>query len=132
MNSYEEEIQKNIEAGRPSDDNDMDAKAYREVFRVLKTSSPETSLPINFADKIVARIIEKQKRESARDFFWFGAGIFFMVVALIVTIYYTGFKFDLGFLKGMSAYTGLFVFGIAFILLLNVLEKRIVPRKEMK
>ena len=132
MNSHEEEIQKNIEAGRPTDDNDLDARAYKEVFRALKTSSPETSLPVNFADKIIARVIEKQKRESARDFFWFGVGIFLMIVALIVTIYYTGFKFNLGFLKGMSGYAGLFVFGVAFIILLNVLEKRIVPRREMK
>jgi hypothetical protein len=51
MNYHEEELQNNIEAGRPTGADDADVKAYRKVFRALSTP-PETSLPNNFADRI--------------------------------------------------------------------------------
>ena len=125
MNHYEEELQNNIEAGRPTGADDADVKAYREVFRALSTL-PETSLPNNFADRIVARIEEKRKRESKKDVIWFASGIGVMVLVFVATILYTDFQFDLGFLNDMSGYAGLFIFGVAFILVLNILDKKLV------
>jgi hypothetical protein len=130
MNSYEEELQRNIEAGKPVKGEDADVKAYQEVFRALKTA-PATSLPHYFADKVVARVLEKQKRESKKDIFWFCAGMVFLVVALMGTIFYTGFKIDMGFLKEMSGYSGLLIFAVSFITLLNWLDKRLVLQKRM-
>ena len=40
MNPYEEELQKNIEDGQTPDADGMDVKAYQEVFRVLRQTSP--------------------------------------------------------------------------------------------
>lgn len=131
MNRYEEELQNNIEAGRPTGADDADVKAYREVFRAL-SMPPETSLSSNFADRIVARIEEKRKRESKKDAIWFASGIGVMILALVATILYTGFKFDLGFLNDMSGYAGLFIFGVAFIALLNILDKRLVIKSAAK
>lgn len=131
MNHYEEELQNNIEAGRPTGADDADVKAYREVFRALSTL-PETSLPNNFADRIVARIEEKRKRESKKDVIWFASGIGVMVLVFVATILYTGFQFDLGFLNDMSGYAGLFIFGVAFILILNILDKKLVIKSAAK
>lgn len=129
MNHYEEALQNNIEAGWPTNADDADVKAYREVFRALGTP-PEASLPNNFADRIVARIEEKRKRESKKDVIWFASGIAVMVLVFVATILYTGFKFDLGFLNDMSGYAGLFIFGVAFVLLLNILDKKLVTKSE--
>ena len=131
MNRYEEELQRDIEAGLHTTADDADVKAYREVFRALGTP-PQTSLSHHFADKIVARIEQKRKQESEKDLFWLGAGIGVMVLALVATMLYTGFKFDLGFLKEMPAYTGLLIFGIGFVALLTILEKKVLLKKEIK
>jgi hypothetical protein len=128
MSRYEEELQGKIESGANLNESDPDIKAFREVFRALGASTGP-GLSTDFADRIVARVIEKQKQQDARDHFWFVAGIFFLVGALIGTVLYTGYKVDLGFLKDMSGYTGLFIFGVVFILLLHWLDKRLVQKK---
>jgi hypothetical protein len=60
----------------------------------------------------------------------FGIGIFLMIIALVATVLYTEFTLRLGFLEEMSGYTGLFVFGVAFIILLNWLDKHILIRRQ--
>lgn len=128
MNRNEEELQKSVEAGHTVEGSLPDVVAYEKVFSALR-ELPEVSLSHNFADKIVARVIEKQKRSDARDLFWFGMGMFFLLVAFIGTIIYTGYRVSLGFLEEMSGYSGLFVFGVAFIILLNWIDKRILSSK---
>lgn len=124
MNRNEEELQKLIEAG----DSPGDAIAYKKIFTAL-SKSPEVSLPHDFADKIVSRVIENQKQSDARDLFWLGTGLFSLLVAFIGTIVYTGFRLNLGFLEEMSGYSGLFVFGVAFIILLHWVDRRILSSK---
>ena len=97
------------------------------MFKALRTV-PDTKLSREFPDKIVARVIEKKKRDALRDVFWLGSGIFCLVVAFVVAAAKTSFKLELGFLKDMLSYTGIFVFGVVFILLLGWLEKRLVLR----
>lgn len=128
MNKHEEDLQKNIEAGEKPTGDDMDILAYREVFSRLQ-KEPDFYLPADFADVMVTRIIEKKKLDTSKDLLWLGAGVFLLLIAFATTAVMSGFKPDLGFLKNMSSYLGLFVFGVLFILILNFLEKRIVPRK---
>ncbi|MBA4056551.1 MAG: hypothetical protein C0490_17685 [Marivirga sp.] len=128
MNQYEEDLQKKIEAGIKPDAEEIDIQAYREVFSRLK-SEPDFHLSTNFADSIVTRIAERKKHDASRDFFWFGAGTFLLFAALVTAVIMSGFKPNLGFLKNMSSYLGLFIFGVSFILILNFLEKRIIPHR---
>jgi hypothetical protein len=128
MNKQEEEIQKKIDAGLKPVGEELDVRAYEEVFLRLRRR-PETLLSTNFADKIIARVIEKNRHSASRDFVWFGLGIFALVIACVVAVVMTGFQFKLGFLKDISSYFGLFAFGIVFILVLNRLDKKLVLRK---
>ena len=48
MKSYEEELQNKIESGASGEDNGLDARAYREVFRALE-KEPGYNLPSTFA-----------------------------------------------------------------------------------
>ncbi len=128
MKPGEEELQKNMEAGHRSEG--LDARAYGEVFRALK-KEPDYQLADNFADRVVTRILTEKTRYS-RDYFWFGAGLFFLIVAFVATVFFTGFRLDFGFLNGMADYKGLVVFGIFFIVLLNWLDKKLIKGKNVR
>ena len=128
MNQFEEELQKNIEKGQVPAGEDLDARAYQEVFRVLK-KDPGYQLSPGFAAKVVSKLNEKHDRSFSKDYLWFFTGLLFVLVTSAITLTLTNFRLDFGFLTVMSDYTGLALFGITFILFLNWLDKRLVkPR----
>ena len=126
MNPNEEALQKNVEAGKVSDD--LDAKAYQQVFSGLKRE-PEFKLPASFADTVVARLQLQQSKSLRREYFWLGFGIFLSVITFIVAIVLTDFTLDLGFLKNLSNFKGVLIFGGCFILALHWLDKRLFKAK---
>lgn len=128
MNAHEEELQKKIENGQRPDGDDVNAKAYQEVFKALG-KDPGYELPPQFASKVVERLAARKERDQSRDYFWFFAGVVFLLVVAAGTIMYVGYQLDLGFLKGMAQYKGLAGFGIALIIFLNWLDKRLVREK---
>ena len=85
-------------------------------------------LPGNFSSKLVELIMVKAKRERR----WEIAGIItvglLFATALIVTWIYTHFKFSLGALTFLSDHIGLISFGIIFIVLLHLFDKKVVRR----
>ena len=87
-------------------------------------------LPQNFSNKLVELIIAKAKRERR----WEIAGIItaglLFTIALIVTWICTHFKFSLGALTFLSDHIGLISFGIIFILLLHLFDKKIVRKHQ--
>lgn len=82
-----------------------------------------------FADNVVRRVAHQQEKVLAKDYLWFLAGIIFVLLSAAVTLVITGFRFDLGFLEGMSNYKGLGIFAILFIIFINWLDRRLVQRK---
>lgn len=130
MNPYEEELQKSIEGGQVPQGDEFDVKAYRDVFRALK-QEPKTELSSAFADKVMILVEKKRRRDSSRDMVCLVGGIFLIFIAFIVAIVFTGFKFTPGFLSGIADYKWLFVFGVAFIIFLNWLDKRLIRDKHI-
>jgi hypothetical protein len=131
MNDYEEELQKKLEAGLTPDAEELDIKSYQEVFTVLE-KEPPNALPVDFTNRVIAKVIASQKKNASRDFWWLGLGILFTVICFIVVVAMTGFKLQMGFLKEMSGYAGLFIFATVFIIVLNWLEKRVLPSVKAK
>lgn len=130
MNRYEEELQQKLEAGKIPEGDELDVKAYQTVFDALK-HEPEFALPSSFADKVVHLALKKQDSKSTfREYFWIGLGIFAMLIGSVVAIVMTGFKFDMGFLNGLSSFKGLIIFGIFFIGLLHWLDKKLIRPTE--
>lgn len=125
MNQFEEELQKNIEKGQVPAGEDLDVRAYQEVFRVLK-KDPGCELSSGFAAKVVSKVNEKHDRSLSNDYLWFFTGLLFVLVTSAITLTFTNFRLDFGFLTVMSDYSGLALFGITFILFLNWLDKRLV------
>jgi hypothetical protein len=109
-----------------NDSNEMDNLAFSTVDRALKRE-PEFQLPSDFSDRVIARI--EAKPESASDMVWMGAGIFAFVIAAIVAVALTDFKFNFGVLKFISGYPGLVVFGIMFVLVLQWIDRKVIQKK---
>lgn len=117
----DEELQNKIEAGMPVHSDD--GEAYQCVFTALK-QEPAFHVSLPFADRIIAKI---EKREEQRDFRWLAFGIFLSVIALIVALALTK-AWTVGVFSFISGYPGLIVFGIAFILFLQWVDKKLVRK----
>lgn len=128
MKVNDEQLQDDLVNGRPPDADPMDIKTYKRVFRALE-KNPGFELRPGFAEKTVARLVAQQQANGSRDYFWFGAGVFFLIASAIATVLLTGFTLNFGFLNVMADYKGLAIFGILFIGLLNWLDKRLIIRK---
>lgn len=126
MNFNDEELQRKIESGLP-DEGSVDARAYREVFNALSTE-PKSSIAPNFADKVVSRVVAKNQKSEARDYFWLGFGLVFLLIGFVVALLVVGPVLNFGFLKDMSGYAGLFAFGAGIIIAFNWLDKRILQK----
>jgi len=126
MKSAEEELQHQIEMGLVNEPTE-DARAYQRVFDALK-KEPDFHVSLPFADRILAVI---EKKEEQRDYWWMAAGIFLTVIALIVSLVLTSPHWTAGVFTFLSGYPGLVVFGIAFILLLHWVDKKVI-RKQIR
>ena len=123
----DEEIQKNIEAGEMG--NSSDEKAYRYVFNALPKEKGEY-LTQGFADRVASRIQQRTSESSLPEIMLAIFGGLAFIIGLVVTIAMTGFKPNLGFLNALSNYKGLFLFGIVFIILINVIDRQVLRKKE--
>jgi len=129
MKNEDENLQNQLDRGDFSGEG-IDAQAYQKVFDALK-QEPEYILPVYFADRLVTLIESKEKvKEISRDNLWLGLGLFSFVIALIVALVLTDFKLSFGAFQFFAGYPGLVFFGIAFIALLNWVDKKIIRKVE--
>ena len=121
----EEELQNSIERGLAG--NGPGELAYRTVFSALK-QSPSYQLPSDFADRVLHRMEAVAEKSSSRELVWLYVGLISFIIAAGIAIAMTGFKINFGALKFISGYSGLLIFGAAFILGLNWLDKKIIHK----
>jgi hypothetical protein len=129
MNRDEEKLQEKIEANNGFDDGNPDTQAYRKVFRALE-KPPHYALSDAFADKILHRVEAKEKRSLQVAYAWLVAGILLLIGACAAAVVLTGFTFEAGFLRSMAGYRGLLAFGLAFVLLLHWVDRRLIHRHD--
>lgn len=127
MNRDEEKLQEKIEANLWADDGHPDAQAYRQVFQALE-KSPRYALSDAFADKVLQKVERKEKQSLRTAYAWLAAGIALLMGGSVAAVILTGFRFEAGFLRGMANYKGLLAFGVAFVLFLHWLDKRLIHR----
>jgi hypothetical protein len=129
MSEADKTIQEKIEAGLPVTSNDADEKIFRKIFNALE-KEPDFVLPASFAAKVIGKIQQQQAQSARHEYIWMCAGIFLLIVTLIVSISMTEFKLEAGFLEGISRYKGVALFGISFILVLQWIDKRFIRSKQ--
>jgi hypothetical protein len=126
MKTKDEELQNKIIAG--GTDGSVDGLAYKKVFDAISTE-PDFNLPINFADTVITQIESKDAKSTTYDMRWLAAGIFVLLLGAVVGAVLIGFKPNFGAFKFWASYPGLFAFGLAFILFIQWLDKKLVnPR----
>lgn len=119
--SADEILQNKIESGNET--HGTDADAYKIVFNSLK-QNPQYKLSANFASNVSSRIASKKSFNW--DYFLFvAAGISFLAV-LIYAIALVKPTFSTGVFTFVSGYSGLVVFAMTFILLLNFIDKKLI------
>jgi hypothetical protein len=101
----------------------------KQVERAL-TREPDFKLPNGFADRLVSMIEEARKKEQKWEIFLMGFAGFLFLIALIVVFVLTDFKLDLTGVSFLSRYFGLMVFGILFIVLLHVVDKKVIHKTQ--
>ena len=126
MTSHEESLQKQIEEGKTLPSH-PDTRAYQKVFDGLR-QEPGFELPLHFEDRILQQIEAQEKRAERRGAYWLIAGVFLLVIAAVIGAALVGFKPSFGAFAFLSRYTGLFIFGIVFIMALQWIDRKIVQR----
>lgn len=101
--------------------------AVARMISVLEEEDNTIRLPVDFSEKVLQRVVQRQARELRFGWFGYFLGIFGLIICLIVSLVFVDFKIDMGFLKNISAYSGLFLFGAAFIFILHLIEKKLMP-----
>jgi hypothetical protein len=124
MKLTEEELQNQIEKGLLNESSE-DARAYQFLFDTIK-KEPGFHVSLPFADRVVAMI---EKKEEKHDYFWLATGIFFIVVTLLVSLALAKINWTTGIFTFISGYSGLIVFGIVFILLLQWIDKKVIKKR---
>lgn len=123
MKYSEEGLQNQIEKGLVNESDD--ARAYQRIFDALK-KEPDFHVSLPFADRIVALI---DKKEEKRDYYWMAAGISLIFITLLVTLAFIKIQWTAGVFTFLSGYSGLVMFGIAFILLLQWVDKKVIKKQ---
>jgi hypothetical protein len=131
MKTEDEQLQENTESGKFQADS-LDAKAYQYVFRAA-AKEPAYRLDGNFADRVIQKVLaKKQQKESSRDFWWFGLGIFLLLIAFVVALGFIGFKINPGLLRSIADFKGLLITGAVLVWIFNILDKRLIkPQQEI-
>lgn len=127
MTEREVKLQQEVESGKTPDSNEE--RAYSLIFRALN-KEVEFPLSHSFADRVIFLVKERQdvQKKSVFDYILFGAGLFMLLLAFVVSIVMTEFKFDLGFLKGLHNYSGLILMGALLIITFNVIDVRLIRK----
>ena len=125
MKTQDEIIQEQVEKG-VYDTKDVNYRAYQIVFNGV-SRKPDVSLSPGFTSRVIRKIQQlKEERSLRKDFMWLGIGLFAFVIATIIAISLTNFKFDLGAFGFIRSYGGLLVFGAALIMGLQWLDKKLL------
>ncbi len=123
----EDDIQQQIERGKYPQN--QDEAAYLHVFNALK-KMPSDQPVHGLADRVVLRL--EKRSVSTRSSLEWALSIFgglLLLAGLGATVVLTNFKLNFGFLSAMRDYTGLVVFGIVFIVVLNVIDRQLVRKR---
>ena len=123
MSFSDEELQERIEKGIA--DESLDAKAYGRVFSVLKKEPYQLS--VGFSDKVMSQIATPVSNLS-KDYFWIGIGSLSFVIAAVLSFIFSDITINVSDFK-LVGYSGLFIFGLAFIAVIQYLDKQFVRTK---
>ena len=124
MNKEDEHIQHAMESGSEPVGDRLEIAAYHEVFNRL-SNQPELKITSDLESIVLAKIIKRRQQQSRRDYIWLGVGIFSLLITCVIALVFSNFKLSAAMFSNIPSITGLIMFGIVFVLVLNGLDKKI-------
>ena len=122
----DEELQDAVEKGMIDDS--LDSVAYQKVFNALR-QEPSYQLNYRFADKVMAVIGEKEiKKERTFERWVVAAGVILFIIAFAVATALSHFKLSAGAFRFVSNYLPLILFGVAFVMILQWADKKLLHK----
>lgn len=103
-----------------------DEKFEDVVLKALEKGA-SFELPNDFADRVVRRI--QLQKESQRDRWWLVVGIVSLIGAFVFAFANVEFKPSVGVFTFFKGYWGLAIFGVLFVVALQVIDKRIISHR---
>lgn len=98
-----------------------------EAINKALEKEPEYDLPHGFADRVMAIIQRKAvEKEAKRDRLWLVLGLVGIAIAFVYAATAVQFKPGVGVFTFLSGYWGLILFGVLFVIALNVIDKRLL------
>jgi hypothetical protein len=127
--SYDEDMQNKIARGKAGET--ADELAYHAVFKALAREQPG-EIETGLADRVILRLEKRSEvRKSSFDLILAVTGGMLFLIGLVVSIAITGFTPKFGFLNAVADFKGLFLFGIAFIIVINIIDKQLMRKKRI-
>jgi hypothetical protein len=107
-----------------------DDDKFEEVVSRALEKGTTFGLPQDFADRVVRKIQQESlQKETQRDRWWLIAGIISMIGAVVFAFTNVDFKPSVGVFTFFKGYSGLVIFGVVFIIILQVIDKRIISHR---
>ena len=127
--SYDEDMQNKISRGKAGET--ADEIAYQAVFKALVKEQP-VEIKTGLADRVILRLEKRNEvRKSSFDLTLAITGGLLFLIGLIASVVITGFRPDFGFLNAVADFKGLFLFGVAFIIVINIIDKQLMRKKRI-
>lgn len=103
---------------------------FEDLVSEALEKSTSFELPHDFADRVVKKIQQASlQNETKRDRWWLAVGIVSIIGALTLAFSFVEFKPSVGIFTFFKGYSGLVIFGIVFVAILQIIDKRIIPHK---
>lgn len=107
-----------------------DDEKFEQVVSSALESDREFELPHDFADRVVLKIQQHSvAKEAKRDKIWLISGIVAILGAFIFAITQVEFKPGVGVYTFFQGYSGLVIFGVAFVVALHIIDKKILSQR---
>lgn len=103
------------------------SRSERLIDKALQRE-PVFRVSSGFADQVLMQLEARRKQADNREWWWLGLGLGGFVIAAIVGIVLSGFKPNLGVLTFLSTHGPLVIFGVAFVIALQWVDRRFVRR----
>jgi hypothetical protein len=105
-------------------------KELESLIESALSRQPDFQLPSGFTERLVSMMEAGKQKERRREIWWMGFGAFLFVIAFVVVLTLIDFKLSLPGLTFLSNRIELVVFGIAFIALLHILDRKLVRKHQ--
>lgn len=120
----DEEIQNMLDNGKEA--KGYDVEPYKELYQALGSLDKDSGLPMNFANKVVGIIAQREVKSSREAYLWFGLGIFAMLITAGIGMWGVSKFVEFPKFSFENSYLPLVFIAMVLIVLIQWLDKKVL------